>query len=111
MTSIESKLVLTDFYDLELGIKKPDDVAKPMSSVLYHEEEDTVTSPELNALIRQYNNNKIYDYYHLTFMEYLELPRSITLVLAEQAEKMILSKGSDSGLSDDLKKLEKELQD
>ena len=58
---------------------------KPMSAIEFNPAYDSFKVSPLIDIIARYEENSISDVLHMTFLEYINLPRHITQLLDEQA--------------------------
>ena len=89
MSRVEAKMILPMLYETKYGIfdhVRASD--KPMASVMYHDAYDTYKDSLFNDLVFRYEENGIFEVYHMTFLEYINLPKTVTLQLDEQARKV-----------------------
>ena len=86
MGKVEAKVLLPMLYETKYGIfDHVRESTKPMASVEYHEAYDTYKDSLFNDLVYRYEENGIYEVYHMTFLEYINLPKTVTLQLDEQS--------------------------
>lgn len=86
MNKVEAKMILPMLYETQYGIfDHVKESNKPMASVAYHDAYDTYTDSLFNDLVYRYEENGIHEVYHMTFLEYINLPKTVTLQLDEQA--------------------------
>lgn len=87
---------MTDLYEREFGIC-PQTAAKenPLSSVLFHEDEDVWMNSRLRDLIEDYAT---YDYgslWNLSLTEFLSLPMPYTQIMAKLRDKVMAKKNAE----------------
>lgn len=65
-----------DLYDETYGIFNHGLVGatRPLSSVAFHEAENVILNSPLEEALQQYVTNRIYDRFHITVLEFLDLP-------------------------------------
>lgn len=86
MSRVEAKMVLPMLYETQYQIfDHVRESNKPMASVAYHDAYDTYKDSLFNDLVYRYEENGIHDVYHMGFLEYINLPKTVTLQLDEQA--------------------------
>lgn len=95
LDSIDSRIVLQELYDSQLGIfdhLDPHNKDKPLASISMHEGEEVNSDSLLEEKIRIYVNKSINTLYGLSLVEFLELPREvidtlITIAGEEESKK------------------------
>lgn len=86
MNRVEAKMLLPMLYETQYQIfDHVKQSNKPMASVAYHDAYDTYKDSLFNDLVYRYEENGIHEVYHMTFLEYINLPKTVTLQLDEQA--------------------------
>ena len=89
MGRVEAKMILPMLYETQYQVF--DHVRgsnQPMASVAYHDAYDTYKDSLFNDLVYRYEENGIHEVYHMTFLEYINLPKNVTLQLDEQARRV-----------------------
>jgi hypothetical protein len=74
------KIVLGDLYETELGIYNhfgPEAKKRPLASVAFHPIEDVHDGGSLQLAMRIYMDRNIREYFGLTFLEHISLPKDI----------------------------------
>jgi hypothetical protein len=94
MNSIDGQLVMKDLYETEYGIYDHLSGSKnrPLASVAMHDMEDINDGSLLEEAANKYISKGIYDAFHLTLLEFLELPIDVIELLfsicdSEQSKK------------------------
>ena len=91
--SIDAKVLLTAYYEQTFGVFNhfnPElNRTRPLASVALFEEEDINSGSYLEDVIEIYITSKIKEYFGLTLIEYLELPRDQITILIEISGKKI----------------------
>lgn len=87
LSPLKAKLVLPMLYETEYGICDHLQLSetRPLSAEEFQPAYDIQEDSLLNDLIFRYEENSIYDILHLSFFEYIELPRHVTLTLDANA--------------------------
>lgn len=103
-------MVMSDLYETNYGIYdhvRPT-VPRPLASVAMHPAEDINEGSLLEAAIRTFIELDIGNQAKISFLEYLELPRDIALMVLEACRAK--SKKTDSTISNIEKHLKNPLQ-
>ena len=77
-------------YETQYGIfdHTSQSAKKPMAGDSFHPAHDTYKESILNDLCFRYEENSIYDIFHLSFFDYISLPRAVTNQLDENARAL-----------------------
>ncbi len=100
-----------DLHDIIYGIFPHNDPNlsknRPMASVAYHPKEEYCKYTLLDDSMHNYIDKSIYEFFHISYIEYVELPHDIVSMLNEIAMEKINNK--QKTISDIEKDLEKEI--
>lgn len=90
MGRVEAKLILSLLYETQYGIYDHTNTGgnRPMAGVAYHPAYDTYAESLLNDLAFRYEENGIWDVFHISFDAYINKPRIYTLQLDDQARQI-----------------------
>lgn len=87
LSRLQAGMMLPLLYETQYGIydhTNPLNV-RPMSAEQFHPAYDTYKDSLLNDLVFRYEENNIHDIFHITFHEYIALPRVVALQYDENA--------------------------
>ena len=90
LNRVEAKLMLPLLYETQYGIFDHTSQAakKPMAGDSFRPAYDTHKDSILNDLCFRYEENSIFDIFHLSFFDYINLPRAVTNQLDENARSI-----------------------
>ena len=88
LNSVDAAVVMGDLYDECYGIFNHGltGSTRPLSSVAFHEAENIIHNSLLEEALQQYISNHIYDRFHLTVMEFLDLPSDYIELMVKVAQ-------------------------
>jgi len=85
-----------DLYEREFGICHHGDAnSNPLSSVLYHDEEDVWKDSALRDLIEDFASYDMGSLWNMSFIEFLSLPMPYTQIMKEVRDRVIARKGNE----------------
>lgn len=97
MSASDAQIAMHDLYEHTYGIHNHSNGKNkhPFASVLFHESEDFITGSLLEKDIEAYRINRVWDIFHISLTEFLDLPPYIGEMLINSAMKEIQKKGKD----------------
>jgi hypothetical protein len=80
---------MKDLYETEYGIYNHlrSDKNRPLASVAFHNSEDMTTDNLLRDTINVYVDKNIHDFFHISLIDFLELPLDIIQLLISIASE------------------------
>lgn len=90
LDSISSKMVTMEAYETLYGICNHDQIpldslskksTRPLALVALHKKENISEYSKLYRTIQRYTNQRIFELFHISLIEFLNLPREITQLL------------------------------
>lgn len=89
LNALQTRMVMQDLYETEYGIYNhlSQSKKKPLASVAMFASEDINDGSLLEEVIRTYHYRKIYDIFHISLIEFLELPFDIVQMLYQIADE------------------------
>lgn len=82
---MQATILLKESYMEDYGIANLDDTSKgPMPLVAVNDKEGLTTLSPLHRRMQQYRVFKIYDNYHISLLEFLNLPKDIIEYMLEE---------------------------
>lgn len=87
--SVDSQIIMRDFYENEFGIFPHFNPNKrrPLASVAIHPAEEQIDDSLLEEAIRSYTKRNIRDLYSLNIVEFLDLPMHVVNLLIKIADE------------------------
>jgi len=87
LVGVNKKIALQDLYETEFGIfNHLDGVDRPLASVAFFECEDFTSNSKLGDVASEFITKEIYNFYGISLLDFLDLPRATSEVLLKVAD-------------------------
>lgn len=93
-SNVDTKIILMDNYESKFGIYQHQLAAnrRPLSSVAFHAGEDMVSHSLLAESMRVYEKKKIREIFGLSYLEYMNLPVSVSALMRDVCDEVLVTK-------------------
>ncbi len=91
LSSVDLQIVLYDLYETIYGIYNhvSNNRNRPLASVAFHDSEDFTTGSLLEGSMKNYIEKNIGEFFKISYLEFMELPRDVIELMFEVAGREI----------------------